>query len=452
MPSLDQLSDAARAIADAVGAELISIWFYYQIGLLLLAALMAFAVSAWLKRRVDLITLTMGWPAFFRLAIRALLANAGMIVFVIIVVTLRAVMLAYTQPAYSYLLSVAASLASAWVIIHLLASLIHNRFVVNLVAITAWTIAALSILGALDRTVEMLDALAVQVGSFRLSLLLVTKVTILLLIALWVASTISGFVENRVQHSKDLTPSIRVLIAKVVRLSLIAVAVLVVLGSTGIDLTALAWFSGALGVGVGLGLQKVVANIVSGIVLLADKSIKPGDVISVGESFGFVRDMGTRYISVVTRDGREILIPNEDLVTRPVVNWSYTKAEIRLDVKFSVDPANDPHKVRAAALAAVKAVPRVLDKIPPACHLVNLEARSMDFLLRFWIDDPIDGVTNVRGLVLLALWDVFQGAGIKFPSPIQDMRLRGTTQITLERPQDDKAAEPRVEAPRTMPD
>ena len=452
MPSLDQLSDAARAIADAVGAELVSIWFYYQIGLLLLAALLAFAVSAWLKRRVDLVTLTMGWPAFFRLAIRALLANAQMIVFVIIVVTLRGIMLAYVPPAYSYLLSVAASLASAWVIIHLLASLIHNRFVVNLVAITAWTIAALSILGALDRTVEMLDAIAVQVGSFRLSLLLVTKVTILLLVALWVASTISAFVETRVQHTKELTPSIRVLIAKVVRLSLIAVAILVVLGSTGIDLTALAWFSGAVGVGVGLGLQKVVSNIVSGIVLLADKSIKPGDVISVGESFGYVRDMGTRYISVVTRDGREILIPNEDLVTRPVVNWSYTKDEIRLDVKFSVDPANNPHKVRAAALAAVKTVPRVLDKMPPACHLVNLDARSMDFLLRFWIDDPIEGVTNVRGVVLLALWDAFQAAGIKFPSTVQDMRLRGTTQITLERPQDDKAAEPRVEAPRTMPD
>ena len=452
MPSLDQLSDAARAIAASVGAELVSIWFYYQIGLLLLAALIAFAASALLKRRVDLVTLTMGWPAFFRMVIRALVANAGMIVFVIIVVSMRRVMLAYAEPAYSYLLSVAASLASAWVIIHLLASFIHNRFAVRLVAVTAWTIAALSILGALDRTIEAFNALAIQVGTFRLSLLLVTKVTMLLLLALWVASTVSAFIESRIQHTKDLTPSIRVLIAKVVRLSLIAIAILVVLGSTGIDLTALAWFSGAVGVGVGLGLQKVVSNIVSGIVLLADKSIKPGDVISVGDSFGFVRDMGTRYISVVTRDGREILIPNEDLVTRQVVNWSYTKDEIRLDVKFSVDPANDPHKVRAAALAAVKTVPRVLDKIPPACHLVHLDARSMDFVLRFWINDPVEGVTNVRGLVLLALWDAFQDAGIKFPSPIQDMRLRGTTQIALERPQSDQATEPRVEAPRTMPD
>ena len=311
MPTVLNYADAARAIGRCRRAELVSIWFYYQIGLLLLAAAIAFAASALLQRRVDLVTLTMGWPAFFRLVIRALVANAGMIVFVIIVAALRRVMLAYAEPGYSYLLSVAASLASAWVIIHLLASLIHNRFAVRLVAITAWTIAALSILRASNSTSEELTRGDTDGVWF---LLLVTS-HVLVLIALGSRRTVSALSKAGAKKQGPDAVDQRA-DRQVVRLSLIAIAILVVLGSTGIDLTALAWFSGAVGVGVGLGLQKVVSNIVSGIVLLADKSIKPGDVISVGDSFGFVRDMGTRYISVVTRDGREILIPNEDLVTR----------------------------------------------------------------------------------------------------------------------------------------
>jgi small-conductance mechanosensitive channel len=247
-------------------------------------------------------------------------------------------------------------------------------------------------------------------------------------------------VEARLRRQKDLTPSIQVLAGKVVRLALIAAAILVVLGAAGIDLTALAWFSGAVGVGIGFGLQKVVSNIVSGIILLADKSVKPGDIISVGNRFGLVRDMGTRYISVLARDGREVLIPNEDLVTHQVINWSYSKDEIRLDLNFSVDPANDPHKVRAIAVASVKALPRVLDRISPACHLIALDGRSMDFLLRFWIEDPEQGVTNVKGSAFLAMWDAFKREGVLFPSPIQDLRLRGTANLKLDEERARRAA------------
>jgi small-conductance mechanosensitive channel len=301
-------------------------------------------------------------------------------------------------------------------------------------------VAAHSILGALDPAIEALDSLAITLGGFRLSLLLVVKVTVLLLIALWLAATVGAFVEVRLHRSHDLTPSMQVLIAKVVRLTLVVVAILVVLGSTGIDLSAVAWFSGAVGVGVGFGLQKIVSNLVSGIILLADKSIKPGDVITVGDSFGAVSEMRTRYISVVTRDGREILIPNEDLVTRQVINWSYTKDDIRLDLKFSVDPANDPHRVRAAAVQAAASIPRVLKKFAPVCHFLHLDSRSMDFSLRFWINDPVDGVTNIRGAVMLALWDAFKRDGIAFPSPIQDIRLRDTAHVEMEKP--DVAAPP----------
>ena len=170
----------------------------------------------------------------------------------------------------------------------------------------------------------------------------------------------------------------------------------------------------------------------SGIILLADKSIKPGDVITVGESFGWVGSMGARYTSVVTRDGREYLIPNEDFVTQRVINWSYSNAEVRLDVEFGVAYASDPHKVIALALEAVKSIPRLLPTPTPVCYLKAFGNSSLDFILRFWIRDPIDGLTNVRGAVMLALWDAFKREGIEIPFPQRDLNPRGPFHVVME--------------------
>jgi small-conductance mechanosensitive channel len=366
----------------------------------------------------------MGWPAPLRQVVRTALANLGMIVFAIVVALMRAIMLALTASPRSAVLGIATSLAVAWVLIHLVAGLIRNRFVFHVVALSTWAIAALSILGLLGPLTEVLDSVALELGGMRLTPLLVLKTFVLLLLALWAALAISNFLDRRMRHASDLTPSHQVLIGKFVRFSLICLAVILVVRSTGIDLSALAIFSGAVGVGIGFGLQKIVSNFFSGIILLADKSIKPGDVITVGDSFGWVSSMNARFIAVVTRDGREILIPNEDVVTHQVVNWSYTKDEIRIDLPFQVDIAGDPHVVRRVAVEAAASVPRVLAKPAPVCHFSAFNARSLDFLLRFWINDPADGVTNIRGAVLLALWDALKREKIAFPSPVQEVRLR----------------------------
>jgi small-conductance mechanosensitive channel len=207
-----------------------------------------------------------------------------------------------------------------------------------------------------------------------------------------------------------------------------------VLSSVGIDFSALALFSGAVGVGVGFGLQKIVSNLVSGIILLADKSIKPGDIITLGDNWGWVDTMGARYTSVVSPDGREYLIPNEDFVTQRVINWSYSNERVGLDVKFGVSYASDPHQVRALALAAVAALPRVLNEPAPVCHLVKFGDSSLDFSLWFWIGDPIKGVGNVRSEVLLALWDAFKREGIEIPYPVRDMRLDKAVTVVVEKP------------------
>ena len=167
-----------------------------------------------------------------------------------------------------------------------------------------------------------LDSFAIVIGGLRVTPPLVIKTSVLLMLTLWAANTASDFLDRRVQSSADLTPSIQVLIGKLIRLLLITFAILIALSTVGINFSALALFSGAVGVGLGFGLQKIVSNLVSGIILLADKSIKPGDVISVGDSFGWVGSMGARYTSIVTREGREFLIPNEDFVSQRVINWS----------------------------------------------------------------------------------------------------------------------------------
>ncbi len=438
MDNVHRLTGAAGNILRTVGEQLTSGNLLLQLALIFLAAAVATLAAMVIRRRVDLTALTMGWPALARQFARHVMANIGTIIFVVLAAIMHTAMLALTWPSRSYLLGVAFSLATAWVVIALVAGLIRNQFVYRLVAVSAWAIAALSILRLLQPAMNALDSVGVLIGGLRITPLLVIKATVLLLLALWAANAASDFLERRVRHSADLTPSIQVLISKLIRLMLITFAILAVLSTVGIDFSALAFFSGAVGVGLGFGLQKIVSNLVSGIILLADKSIKPGDVISVGDSFGWVGSMGARYTSVETRDGREFLIPNEDFVTQRVINWSYSNNEVRIDVEFGVSYAADPHKVIALALAAIQPIPRVLANPKPVCHLKAFGNSSVDFILRFWIRDPVDGITNVRGLVMLALWDAFKRESIEIPFPQRDLNPRGPFHVVVEREDDSK--------------
>jgi small-conductance mechanosensitive channel len=429
---MDEVHQLAGTIGDtlqAFGREFSSLRLLGQLGLIALAAVIATVAATLIRRRVELNALTLGWPQFLQTVARRLLANLGSMIFVLTMVIMQAATVSLDLQGRFDLLHVAASLVTAWVVIALVAGLIRNQFVYRLVAASAWTIAALSILGLLQPTMTTLDSFAIVIGGLRVTPLLVIKTSVLLMLTLWAANTASDFLDRRVQSSADLTPSIQVLIGKLIRLLLITFAILIALSTVGIDFSALALFSGAVGVGLGFGLQKIVSNLVSGIILLADKSIKPGDVISVGDSFGWVGSMGARYTSIVTREGREFLIPNEDFVTQRVINWSYSNDEVRLDVAFGVSYASDPHKICQIAMEATKTVPRVLISPAPVCHLKAFGDSSLDFTLRFWIRDPVDGVTNVRGQVLLALWDAFKREGIEIPYPVRDVRI---TQAAVE--------------------
>ena len=339
------------------------------------------------------------------------------LVFLVILWVITGLLRQMTWPSASYLLGIALSLVTAWVVIRASASLIRNVVMSKMIAVIAWAVAALSITELLDPTVTLLDSLAIELGELRISALLVIEGVISMAVLLWGALALSGFLERRIKAWHDLTPSVQVLLGKLLKITLLAVAFLVALTAVGIDLTALAVFSGAVGLGLGFGLQKVVSNLISGIILLMDKSIKPGDVIELGPTFGWIQSLGARYVSVVTRDGKEYLIPNEDLITQPVVNWSYTDQLVRMEATIAVAYSSDPHQVRRVAVEAAKKAARVLGEPAPVCHLASFGDSSIEFLLRFWIDDPEAGAANVTGQVLLQVWDAFKAEGIDFAYP-----------------------------------
>jgi small-conductance mechanosensitive channel len=421
---VNDILDFLHATARSVGAEVSSPWFYLQFGLILTAAGIALATDAALRSRIDPKSFAMSWPLPLRHFARVLVGSASTAVFAVLVIAARITMYHSTWPSRSYLLMVAAKLAVAWLVIRLVTSVIRNAFIVKLVSLSAWCVAALSIIGELDPAIEMLDSVSIVLGGLRLTPLLVIKLGLLLIAALWLTNIASNFAESRINRSADLTPSIQVLLVKMIRMGLMVVAITIALSAVGINLSALAVFSGAVGVGIGIGLQKIVANFISGIILLADKSVKPGDLVTIGDSSGRISAMKTRYISVAAGDGREFLIPNEDLVTQKVTNWTYSDKNTLVKVNFGTNYDADPKQVCKLAIDVAAAAPRAIKSRAPNCILTEFAEAGMKFSLTFWIADP-DGMDNVKSEVMVSLWETFKREGIRVPYPVRELRVRG---------------------------
>ena len=415
----------------SVGAEVSSPWFYLQLGLIIAGAGLAYGAGAAVRARIDITSLAMGWPAPIRMLVRVIVRSASIFVFTILMLVARLVLLGMTWPSRSYLLAVSGRLAMAWLAISIVTSVIRNETLVKLVSVSAWAVAALSIIGQLDTTVDALDSVAIVLGGLRLTPLLIIKLVVLLAVALWVTNIASKFFEGRINQSRDLTPSIQVLLIKMMRLVLMIFAITLVMSAVGINLSALAIFSGAVGVGIGFGLQKIVANFISGVILLADKSVKPGDLISIGDMSGRISAMNTRYISVAAGDGREFLIPNEDLVTQKVVNWTYTDKNTLVKVNFGTNYDADPKLVCKLAAEIAALSPRADKTKTPSCLLTEFTDAGMKFSLTFWISEP-DGMDAVKSNVMLGLWDVFKKEGIRVPYPVRELRIRGGGALPVE--------------------
>jgi small-conductance mechanosensitive channel len=328
------------------------------------------------------------------------------------------------------LLRTIVTLLAAWIAIHLASQFVRNRTWAKLISWAAWSIAALSILGLLEPTIAVLDAAAITIGNVTISLYDVLRSTIALAVLLSVALYLASLLEARIRTSQTLSPTVQVLFTKSLKMVLVSLAVIFAINAVGIDLTGLAVLGGLAVVALGFGLQKIVSNLISGVILLLDKSIKPGDIISVTGTYGWVTALGGRYVSVVTRDGVEHLIPNETLISQPVENWTHTQRRTRLKLDVGVHHESDVRAVIALCEDAARATERVLQDPAPKCLFIEFGESSLKLQLRFWIGDAQNGVQNVKSDVLLQIWDRFKQNGICVPYPQRDVHLRSSAERT----------------------
>jgi len=420
----NDLRDALNRTMQSIGGEITSSWFYMQFGIVLATAGISLALGSSLRAKFDITSLTMGWPAPLRLFARTMMQRAGTIIFALLTEIARVIVVQTGLLHRGYILSTAVNLATAWLIIRLATSLIRNEFLVRVVSIAAWAVAALSIIGRLDDVSNALDSISISMGALRLTPLLLIKAAVLLSLAMWLVGAAGNFIETRIARSHDLTPSIQVLLIKLVRVALIVAAIAMVMSAVGIDLSAFALFSGAIGVGLGFGLQKIISNFISGVILLADKSVKPGDLVTIGDSTGTISAMNTRYISVAAGDGREILIPNEDLVTQRVVNWTYHDKSMLVKVTFATNYEADPKRVCELAIEVARDTQNVATFKAPSCLLTEFAETGMKFALTFWVADLNIGTDGIRNNVMQGLWTAFKKENIRVPYPVRELRVR----------------------------
>ncbi len=256
---------------------------------------------------------------------------------------------------------------------------------------------------------------------------LLFTLTLFVLVAAW----ISRWFERSLKKFSTIAPSTRIGIAKFANAFLIGLSVLMGLNAAGVDLTALTVLTGAIGLGLGFGLQSIAANFVSGFVLLMDRSIKPGDVISFSgqsgtstENFGWVHELRGRYVVLRDRDGVETLVPNQQLISNPVVNWSYTDPRIRLKLPIRISYADDPELALVVLLEACEGQKRVLRDPPPVSRLMHFSDNGIELELRFWISDPQEGVNNVRSEVNRAIWRLFKQHQMTMPVAQREILVR----------------------------
>jgi small-conductance mechanosensitive channel len=324
----------------------------------------------------------------------------------------------------AFILGLAAAAAAALFVKHVVRGLNLSRWIAWPLAGFLFVAILADAVGGLAQITAPLDRLAFSVGSRRLSLLNVIQIVVALIALYAVVRLAIRLFGQAIKGARSLDPTQQLLTEKLAAIAIIAVAFFVAVDLAGIDLTALAVFSGALGLAVGFGLQKTFGNLIAGIILLMDRSIKPGDVISVGESFGSVNKIGVRAVSIVTRDGKEYLIPNEILMTEEVVNWSYSTRDVRISIPVPIAYDCDVKLAHRLMIEAATAAERVLETPRPNVWITAFGESAIEHEIRVWIEDPEAGIGSIRSEILNRLWELFNEHRIKVPSPQHEIRVK----------------------------
>jgi small-conductance mechanosensitive channel len=408
-----------------------------EVGATVLCVGLGGLVGVWLRRHYQRqrigTPMALTWRYFF---------TQGSVVVMPVVAALLLVLLArsslYAAQFDVTLLGAIARLLGAYIVVRIgvllfTASLGNKSWIQNWearVTLLIWLAIAAEYLGWLDPIINTLDNLGIAAGKTRISVWSVLKLLFILTLFMLVALWISRWVERRVKKLSNVALSTRIGISKFANAVLIGLSILIGLNAAGVDLTALTVLTGAIGLGLGFGLQSIAANFVSGFVLLMDRSIKPGDVISLSgqsgtstENFGWVQELRGRYVVVRDRDGIEMLVPNQQLISNAVINWSYTDPRIRLKLPIRISYRDDPELALQILLAACQDQPRVLPDPAPVSRLMQFGDSGIELELRFWISDPQEGVNNVRSEVNRAIWRLFKEHKITIPVAQHEIRL-----------------------------
>lgn len=328
-------------------------------------------------------------------------------------------------------IAAALALMNAWIVVRLVTLVIQSPFWSRLAFYLAWPLAALDAFDALGPVIEQMQALAIPLGEdndgnpVKISLLDIIRTLMYFTLLFWASNIISNLAQQQLKQIDELSPSLKALIGKMLNILLPIIALLIALHIVGFNLATLAIFSGAVGLGIGLGLQRLVANFVAGFTLIADKSIKPNDTIEIDGTMGWVTAMQARYVALRTRDGTELLIPNDRFMSEGVINWTRSDKVVRQHVGFGVTyNAKDLRQIQTLAIEAAEKVGRVVSNPPPVCHLTEFGDSSVNFDLCYWIIDPQNGLANVRSDVMLHIWDALQEHDIEIPFPQQDLHVK----------------------------
>ena len=300
----------------------------------------------------------------------------------------------------------------------------NNSFIANVAGFLLMPALILDIFGMLDLAIEYLDFYAFKIGNVRISIYLVIKAIIVLMIVFWISSLVSKKSKSYVDNSKNIKSSTKSIIAKFIDIIVYAIVIIILLKTFGVDMTTLALIGGAVGVGIGFGLQKIASNFISGIILLFEKSVEIGDVVELdgGNIYGIVKHFGGRYTLIEGSDGKEIMVPNEDFIIQKVTNWSYTNNRARIEINLGVAYGSDLKMVREILLNCARENPRCLNYPEAECFVTSFGEYDIRFTLYFWISDILEGRLKPKSDVLINIWDKLQENNIRIPFPQREVK------------------------------
>jgi small-conductance mechanosensitive channel len=329
------------------------------------------------------------------------------------------------------LLRLAARLLLAMAVIRLIVYLLRYLFspggwlkaLESVIGWSIWGTLALYLTGVLPQIMQGLEDMRFNIGKNPVNLLLVLQALLTVVVTIFIALWLSRLLENKLMRAEQVNVNLRVVLGKIIRIILLFIATLIALSAVGLDITLLSVFGGALGVGLGFGLQRIASNYVSGFIILLDKSMQIGDVITVEGHYGVVSDLRTRYLVLRKLDGTEVIIPNETLITNVVINHSFTDHKARVQIPLQVSYDSQLELAMQLVLDAVKRHPRVLDTPEPAVLVKGFGESGIDLILSVWIPDPEEGSATLQSAIYLDVWRAFQQKNISIPYPQHEVRI-----------------------------